>query len=705
LAGDWTTHLVQLATAQQIWWSTFAPNFTSFLNDVTDEWADEQTTANLERAQLATANNLADLAYTADVANATYQATTFLAGQSEQREFALADQDELFQQAEAAARRTFDVTSATLTRDGAAAGTPLLEGNAAAQATPAYNAARQAARQAFDLNTALPVAAFSVTEVATSYWLVTQTNGFASVQAAARATALDEFLTNTSNATLARRQNIAGLTSSFEQAWVSSHAAGISAFATANPSPWATFAVAKAAAEQVRSATLAPARAAHDSNVANADHVLLSGLADSLAQFVNERTTFDNSDAASLIAADLSSAINAANDFLNFGSSGVDVLTAIGTPGGAGLSGFVRDAEAPAANVLDLVPVFPHLLRGAREPFLPSTAALPNDHVEPASGNMPRATMPREHSGSAELQNMTEHRNSTINAANPRTEEKKSTFNSVLGVATQVASGGVLPAAVATKTPRLWKEERVEGPSGTLVIYYDSASKSTGHIGTVQMMMPDGRSAFVGHIRRVNGELLVQSTDHDYGKGVDIPLEKLKYLFGRFAMPEDNAGWAAYLFSLDFKPTLSAEELHAHHVNALKSITGLIIIGTLQISEQVVQDAAINGGLKVGLKVVGGAVKYVVKGVERHLSRRQLKQLADQLGEKIDVHNPTPQQLERMEKKLNEVFENRASNGKMATIPHVDQSSGKLKLADTLLGTTEQANRIAGTGVLTCWSW
>jgi hypothetical protein len=114
LAGDWTTHLVQLATAQQIWWSTFAPNFTSFLNDVTDEWADEQTTANLERAQLATANNLADLAYTADVANATYQASLFLADQSEQREFALADQDELFQQTEADARRTFDVTRAQI---------------------------------------------------------------------------------------------------------------------------------------------------------------------------------------------------------------------------------------------------------------------------------------------------------------------------------------------------------------------------------------------------------------------------------------------------------------------------------------------------------------------------------------------------------------------------------------------------------------
>jgi hypothetical protein len=113
-AGDWTNHLVQLATAQQSWWSTFAPNFMAFVNDVTDEWADEQTAANLERAQLATANNLADLAYTADVANATYQASLFLADQSEQREFALADQDELFQQTEADARRTFDVTRAQI---------------------------------------------------------------------------------------------------------------------------------------------------------------------------------------------------------------------------------------------------------------------------------------------------------------------------------------------------------------------------------------------------------------------------------------------------------------------------------------------------------------------------------------------------------------------------------------------------------------
>jgi hypothetical protein len=381
------------------------------------------------------------------VANATYQASLFLANQSEQREFALADQDELFQQTEAAARRTFDVTSATLTRDGAAAGTPLLDGNAAAQATPAYNAARQAARQAFDLNTALPVAAFSVTQSATNHWWTTQTNAFASTHATARGTALDQFLTNSSQATLTRRQNVANLTSSFEQNWVSSNSSAVSLFASTNPSPWATHAAAKSNAEVVRTSTLAPARAAHDSNVANADHVLLEGLADSLAEYISEQTSLDNNELLAEADNDLSSAILGANGFLNpnpggegngsgedttGGGATIDVLSAVSVPGGATAgtpSGFTFNAEATGVSpfLRDLWQG-PSALRNAPPTFAPNTRVLPDDHVEASDGNTPRGVMPREHSGSVELQNSGANRNSTTNAANPRTEEKQTEY-------------------------------------------------------------------------------------------------------------------------------------------------------------------------------------------------------------------------------------------------------------------------------------
>ena len=663
-AGDWTTHLMQLATAKQTWWTTFSPNFTSFINDVTNEWATEQTTANTELSDLATVNNTADLAYAADRANATFQSTTFLADQSEQREFVIADADELFQQAEADARNGYDVTKATLTRDISAPSTPLLPGVTLSQAITTQTNARAAAKQTFDNATVLPVAAFSVTEEATNYWLMSETNSLASAQSAARATALDNFLTNTSNASLTRRQNVASLASNFAQSWSSSQATALSAFALTNPSPWATFAVEKANAEVSRTNTLAPARATHESGMAQADHDFISGLATSLAQYVNDQTTFDNEDAASLADYDLSSAINAANAFLNpsdgdtyGGGSFVDVMTAVSVPGATSSgppSDFTYNADAPTPDSTFYL-AMPNSIRRSPPTFSADYTRLRDDHVEPATPSvMPRGTMPQGHSATVVTV-------ADVSNVGPRTKKEvekptapKLPMNPDEMLAGEPDNVNLSAEILRNRMKRLQERipETVEGPSGTMQIQYEPTNEGA-YVGSVQMLIGE-TTVFVGWLRYVknregNVELCV------FHNGKDIPLQQIILIFQQTRVPEDQAGWDAFFH--DYKPkTLTLESWKAHRLNVEAEIKGAIILGALHVSSQVAEEAALNGGMKIGLKLVGGVVKRVIKDVERNISRRELKRLADQVGEKIDVHNPTAQQLERLEKKINAVL-------------------------------------------------
>ncbi|MCA9164764.1 MAG: hypothetical protein KDA62_17355 [Planctomycetales bacterium] len=67
-------------------------------------------------------------------------------------------------------------------------------------------------------------------------------------------------------------------------------------------------------------------------------------------------------------------------------------------------------------------------------------------------------------------------------------------------------------------------------------------------------------------------------------------------------------------------------------------------------------------------------------------------QLLSRLNKAMDVVNGKYDNLVEMLEKLRKVVE--IPKGKIGTVPRVDPSTGKFQLADTLLGTTEQANRI-----------
>ena len=131
------------------------------------------------------------------------------------------------------------------------------------------------------------------------------------------------------------------MTSAFEQSWASDFASALASFAVTHPTPWATFAAAKANAESVRVGSIAPAQATTESGLAQADHDFLTGLAGELATWLVASTDREQWQSLSEAEARLGSVLASADEL--FASSGGTITGAslASTPSGSGVpSGF-----------------------------------------------------------------------------------------------------------------------------------------------------------------------------------------------------------------------------------------------------------------------------------------------------------------------------------------------------------------------------